>query len=125
MRVTKLLTLALVTGAASLNFGLAAPAQARPMDTGSLACITPTGHDAAADARGRGDGDTRAVSPRQQRAIEKRTKAILREKGITRRETRRTAATVPVYVHKMLSSTGAGDVTSAQINAQVAELNQD
>ena len=32
---------------------------------------------------------------------------------------------VPVYIHKMLSASGAGDVTSAQINAQIAELNQD
>lgn len=125
MRVTKCLVLALVAGAATLNFGLAAPAQARPMDTGSPACVTPTGHDAAANARGRGHGDTRTVTPRQQRAIEKRTRAILRDKGITRRETRRTSAVVPVYFHKMLSATGAGDVTSAQINAQIAELNQD
>ena len=32
---------------------------------------------------------------------------------------------MPVYFHKMLSETGAGDVTAAQINAQIAELNQD
>jgi len=117
---------ALAIGLAATSVSLAAPAHARPApEHAARACITPAGHDAAASARGRGAGDTREISAKEQRAIERHTQAILNRKGITPREAARTSASVPVYVHKMLSSSGAGDVTQAQITAQIAELNQD
>ncbi len=124
-RTLRLGTLAI--GLAATSLSLAGPAHARPASDQHVArtCITSTGHDAAATARGRGAGDTREISAKEQRAIEHRTRAILKQKGITPREASRTSATVPVYIHKMLSSSGAGDVTTAQINAQIAELNQD
>ena len=124
-RNLRLGTLAIGLAAATPHSGGACARASRPRSRGGRPCLTPTGHDAAADARGRGHGDTRAISAKQQRAIEKRTRAILRDKGITRGEVARTNAVVPVYIHKMLSASGAGDVTTAQINAQIAELNQD
>ncbi|KAA1420792.1 zinc metalloprotease [Nocardioides humilatus] len=114
----------LAIGLAATSLSLATPADARPAPEHRAAhsCITPKGHDAAAEARGRGAGDTRAISANEQRAIRKQTHRILERKGHV---VARTSATVPVYIHKMLSASGAGDVTQAQIDAQIAELNQD
>ena len=124
-RTLRIGTLAIGLAAASLSLATPADARPAPEHRAPHSCIKPTGHDAAAEARGRGTGDTRAVSLKEQRAIARHTKAVLQRKGITGRVAARTSATVPVYVHKMLSSTGAGDVTQAQITAQIAELNQD
>ena len=116
--------LAVAVSAASLT---AVPAEAmRPVETsGGTACIVPTSHDGADAARGGSGGVTREISAREQRAIDARTAAILKKKGVTPADAARTSAVVPVYIHKMLSASGAGDVTSQQIADQIAELNQD
>jgi hypothetical protein len=117
--------LAVSLSAASLSM-LAAPATSMPAaDMAVSTCITPTSHDAADAARGGSGGDTRDVTAQQARAIEARTARLLERKGISAGEAARTSAVVPVYIHKMLSSSGAGNVTDAQISAQIAELNQD
>jgi len=116
--------LAVAVSAASLT---AVPAQAmRPVETsGGAACIVPTSHDDADAARGGSGADHREISAKEQRAIDARTKAILKKKGITPAAAARTSAVVPVYIHKMLSASGAGDVTAQQVADQIAELNQD
>ncbi|KAA1420791.1 zinc metalloprotease [Nocardioides humilatus] len=117
---------ALAVGMAAASLMVVTPAHARPAPERAVhSCITSKGHDAAAEARGRGTGDTRAISAKEQRAIRQQTRAILDRKGISRRSAALTSAVVPVYIHKMLSKTGEGDVTQAQIDAQIAELNQD
>jgi hypothetical protein len=103
---------------------VAAPAQALP-ETINTTCITPKGADAADAARGGADGDTREVSAAEQRAIDARTRTILSKKGTTPSAAALASATVPVYIHKMLSASGAGNVTDQQISAQITELNQD
>ena len=104
---------------------LAPPAGARSLDGGGRAvCLTPATNGQGAEARG-GSGDTRSVSASEQRAIDARTQRILTAKGYDASAARTSSTVVPVYVHKMLSSTGAGDVTSRQITRQIAELNQD
>jgi hypothetical protein len=107
--------------------GLAAPAQASPVVEVDTACVTPETHSDEADAARGGDGkDHRDISASEQRAIEARTNAILAAKGKAPlgASTALVSAPVPVYVHVMLSATGAGDVTQAQIDAQIAELSQ-
>lgn len=101
---------------------MTAPATAMP-ERVSAPCINPAGHDAADAARGGKAGDTRGVSAMEQKAINARTRAIVQAKGT--RPSAAAAASVPVYVHVMLSASGAGDVTQTQINDQVTELNQD
>ena len=64
--------------------------------------------------------DHRAVSPTQQKAIEKRTKKLLGK----RKASSPRPVTVRVYVHVMESSTGAGNVSDSRIADQVAVLNQ-
>jgi len=104
---------------------LAGPAGARTLEGGGRAvCLTPTTDGTTASARG-GSGDTRPVSASEQRAIDARTQRILKAKGYDASAAPTSGTVVPVYVHKMLSSTGAGDVTSRQISRQIAELNQD
>ncbi len=104
----------------------AAPGSAMPapdaVRTATQTCLHPSGHDAADSARGGRGGDTRAVSLAEQRAIQARTDALLQGRE---RRAARASATIPVYVHVMLSASGAGDVTSSQITSQVSELNQD
>ena len=124
-RTLRIGALAISLSAASLSM-LAAPATSMPAPgMANSTCITPTSHDAADAARGGSGGDTRDISAKQARAIEARTKRILERKGITSADAARTSAVVPVYIHKMLSASGAGDVTDQQITAQLAELNQD
>ena len=96
-----------------------------PAERGASSCLTPDGGGTAAAARGGSGGDTRPVSAAEQRAIERHTRTLLRLQGVTAAKAASTVATVPVYIHKMLSTSGAGDVTDAQIKAQMAELNQD
>ncbi len=69
--------------------------------------------------------DHRDVSRREQRAIEKRTKAILERQGATTSATTLASASVPVYVHVMRDAAGNGNVTDQQIADQIAELNED
>lgn len=122
MRTTKLLTLAMVVGATSLNVALAAPAQARPApDLLDSACIE--GGAEGASARGGHGNDHREVSAKEQRAIARRTEARLRAKGVTSAELEATSVTVPVYVHVMAAEDGSGNVTNTQIRRQIAVLN--
>jgi hypothetical protein len=119
MRTTKLLALAMVAGATTLNVALAAPAQARPAAfDGATSCI-----EGDASARGGHGADHRDISAQEQRAISRQTKAQLRQKGVTKAELRATSVTVPVYVHVMAAADGTGDVTDAQIAAQIDVLN--
>jgi len=120
MRTTKLLALALVVGATSLNIALATPAQAvRPADADTSPCVQGAG-DAA---RGGRAIDHREVSAKEQRAIERRTGALLREKGVTRADLKAATASVPVYVHVMAAADGSGDVSDTQIAQQISVLN--
>jgi len=127
MRIKQTLRVAVLSAAVAAASLTAVPAQAmRPVETtGGTACIVPTSQDAADAARGGPGGDHREISAKQQRSIDARTKAILRRKGVTAADASRTSAVVPVYVHKMLSASGAGDVSAQQIADQIAELNQD
>jgi hypothetical protein len=121
MRTTKLLALALVVGASSLNVALAGPAQALPApDRGGSACVHG---DGGASARGGHGADHRAISAKEQRAIARRTQARLHAKGVTRAELRRTSVSVPVYVHVMAAEDGAGNVSNKVIARQIAVLN--
>jgi pregnancy-associated plasma protein-A len=124
-RVNRRRTTALLLTSSALLLGmLAAPAEARlpsdqPDDT---ACFTPEPGDAARG--GHGGLDHPEVSPAEQRAIESQTAAILKAK----RQSGATAlasVNVPVYVHVMRDTAGNGDVTNAQIRAQIRELNED
>ena len=110
---------------------------------GTLLAVAPTGPATAARpesagchvnesgtpafaARGGSGGDTRAVSAAEQRRIEADLRQRLARKGVSPAAAAgRIGATVPVYVHVMLSASGAGDVTQKQIDDQVAVLNRD
>ena len=78
------------------------------------------GEEAGAAARGGYGLDTRPVSAAEQRDIARRTDRIL-----DRRQGKASAAAVsiPVHVHVMAAKDGTGDVTDAQIAAQVEVLN--
>ena len=130
MRKTRTLRVASAYAVSALGLaalGLTAPAQAGPVVEASTTCITPETHSDEADAaRGGAGKDHRDISATEQRAIEARTNAILAAKGKAPlgTSTALVSATVPVYVHVMASASGAGDVTQAQIDAQIAELNE-
>jgi hypothetical protein len=110
-------------GAAVLaTAGPVAPASAMPAPEATTLCVDP--HDPTSAARGAGedhrDLDHRDVSATEQRAIERRTDAILdRQRGPAAE-----GATIPVYVHVMRDSIGNGDVTGRQIAEQIAALNR-
>jgi hypothetical protein len=108
---------------------------------GALLAVAPTGTASAARpesagcrvnesstpafaARGGAGGDTRDVSAAEQKRIQADVRQRLAAKGATPTGGR-IGATVPVYFHVMLSSSGAGDVTQTQIDQQVAVLNRD
>jgi hypothetical protein len=115
-------------GATALTLStLGAPAQAmRISDAGNAGtnCIVPTGHDSEDAARGGHGTDHRDVSLKQQRAIEARTKSILKAKGTSLSEAAAVSATVPVYVHVMAGKNGAGNVSDTRIAQQITVLNQ-
>jgi hypothetical protein len=123
---------AAVLGATALAAAMTAtPAQAMHTraDAANRQCFDPASVGAGARAGDAGRAlDHRDVSLRQQRAIERRTNRLLANKGYSTDATSSpTGGTVnvPVYVHVMLDKAGNGDVTPAQIDAQIAELNQD
>jgi hypothetical protein len=92
-----------------------------PLDQlGNPACFTP---EQGAAARGGFGADHRELSVKEQQAIDARTAQILKAKDHNAKQL--ASASVPVYVHVMLSTSGAGDVTDSQISQQIAELNQD
>ncbi len=128
------LRFAALTGAVVVALaGTISPASAMPAvspaaDRGPV-CFDP--HDHAAGARVAGGeqrkADHREVSPREQRAIEARTKKILKRKGGSSGGGSGSGtfagASIPVYVHVMRDSAGGGDVTDTQIAQQIQVLN--
>ena len=95
-----------------------------PADQLSNPCLTPAEGPAA---RGGHGADHRELSAAEQKAIDAKTAQILKAKaarGLAPKAGQLAAANVPVYIHVMRSSSGAGDVTSTQISQQIAELNQ-
>ena len=117
-------TLALV-GASVLALSIhSSPAQAmRTPDGAKVACFEPASMGARTAGADR-PADHRDVSPREQRAIEKRTKAILDRQGVTAAEAAATGGSVPVYVHVMADKYGNGNVTDTQIADQISVLNK-
>ncbi|MEJ7773719.1 MAG: zinc metalloprotease [Nocardioidaceae bacterium] len=117
-------TLAIV-GASVLALSIqSSPAQAmRTPDGAKVACFEPASMGARTAGADR-PADHRDVSPREQRAIEKRTKAILDRQGVTAGEAAATGGSVPVYVHVMAAKDGSGDVSNQQIADQIAVLNK-
>jgi hypothetical protein len=120
---TKTVTL---LGATVLAVGVSAgPAQAAysSSDGAGGSCFDPASVGAAGRTASVHGNDHRDVSVREQRAIDRRTKKILQQKGIS--PTRPPSGTsVPVYVHVMAASNGDGDVTNKQITQQIAVLNE-
>jgi hypothetical protein len=131
---------ALAAGVCSVALlGPIAPAEANVKAEGGAACFDPVAAGAAArGAQNARANDTRDITAAQQARIEARTRAILAAKarggakgkpgGGSGGGTDVAGASfgnIPVYVHQMLSSSGAGRVSQAQIDAQIAELNQD
>lgn len=114
-----------VAGLTVLLGGLATPAQAQfaASDAPSKRCFDP--HSAGARGTQVRGADHRDVSLREQRAIERRTRAILGRRSTTQATTTAAfaGANIPVYVHVMLDRAGRGDVTQQQINDQIAVLN--
>ncbi|GAA1533944.1 zinc metalloprotease [Kribbella lupini] len=114
----------LLAGAALVATPLGGQATAQiPADQLANPCFTPPG----AAAKGGHGADTREISAAEQKAIEVRTAGLLKAKaarGTGVPAGALAAANVPVYVHVMRSSTGAGDVTNAQISRQIAVLNK-
>jgi hypothetical protein len=130
--------------AAAVAFAIAgpvAPAQASLNGADNGSCFDPV----AAGARGGHslrEGDTRDISLAEQLRIERATAKILDAKLVSNLTGLLTGKgkpggggggtgtggplnNIPVYVHQMLSKSGAGAVTDAQVAAQITELNQD
>ncbi len=122
--------------------GPVAPAQASLHGADIATCFDPV----AAGARGGPSlraADTRDIGPAEQLRIEQMTAKILNGKlvdkltGLLAGGKRKPGGggggtgtggplnNIPVYVHQMLSKSGAGAVTDAQVTAQITELNQD
>jgi hypothetical protein len=123
-RVAALASTAVLGAGLSLG-ALTAPASAQQAPERSSSCFDP--HSVGAARGAERALDHRDLSARQVRAIEAKTKVILDRKtaaaGAAAVVTN-SKASIPVYVHKMLSSTGAGDVSDASITAQIDVLNQ-
>jgi hypothetical protein len=115
-----------IVGAGLSVAALTAPASALRLPEQSRSdCFHPA--SVGAGARGAERAlDHRDLSAKEVRGIEVRTKRILERKagaGATATATPNSKAAIPVYFHKMLSSSGAGDVSDAQITAQLGVLN--
>jgi hypothetical protein len=115
-------------GAAVLAVALPTlPAQAS-IDRGqpSQTCLEPGNGAGPAAARGVGrtyGPDHRDVTAKEQRRIDRRTAWILDRKGVSDAEAAAAGGTIPVYVHVMAGANGEGDVSDAQIDAQIDVLN--
>ncbi|HET7684578.1 MAG TPA: zinc metalloprotease [Marmoricola sp.] len=150
MRTNRLLLRAAATaGVVVLAVGVGAlPASARVASERTVSMPQPCFDPVAAGAAARGAANPRAADHRditaaEQARIEARTHAILAAKAAGRSNGKGKPGSggggggggtdpagaamdnIPVYVHQMLSSSGAGRVSSAQIDAQIAEMNQD
>jgi hypothetical protein len=113
-------------GATALAVGVSAgPAHAMrsASDIGGRSCFDPAAVGAGGRTASVRGTDHRDVSLREQRAIDRRTKQILQQKGISPKRPP-SGVTVPVYVHVMADSDGNGDVTNRQISRQIAVLNK-
>ena len=122
MRSLGLRLLALSTlSAATLSLTSVAASALTPSPERGPTCVEP---GASAAARGGREADHRAVSLAEQRQIAARTHQLL-----ARKDTPAPAAvaaagvSVPVYVHVMAASDGAGDVSDVQIAQQIQVLN--
>jgi len=119
---------AVAIGAAALIVTLpSSPAQAmRTNDGGARAqCFEPQDVGAGAkSADGVRAADHRDVTRKQQRAIERRTKAILSARAGSGQTAVTTGGSVPVYVHVMADKYGNGNVTDTQIADQISVLNK-
>ena len=125
-RATRVVALAssAVLGASLSIAALAAPAAAlQPPPRGS-ACFDPESAGAAARGAERPQ-DHRDISAREVRAIEIRTARILRNRDATTSAAEVSSkGSIPVYVHEMRAANGAGNVSPAQITAQIDVLNR-
>ncbi|WP_328996718.1 zinc metalloprotease [Kribbella sp. NBC_01245] len=127
--ITRPRALAVMVAGIALTFsplGGSASAQLPADGLDSLNCVTPDGVPESQAARGGNDADHREVSAAEMAKIDARTASIVKAKqarGLAPTNGRLAAATVPVYVHVMRSSSGAGDVTNTQISQQIAVLN--
>ena len=125
--ITRPRVLAVIAAGTALAFSpLGGQATAKlPVDQVKTPCVTPA---EGPSARGGFGADTRDLSVAEQKAIDAKTAQLVAAKqarGLAPKAGKLAGASVPVYIHVMLSSSGAGDVTSTQINQQIAELNQD
>ncbi|GAB2570118.1 zinc metalloprotease [Kribbella endophytica] len=115
----------LLAGTALAFSPLGGQAEAKlPADVSGNPCYSPA---EATSARGGQEADHRELSAAEQKSIEARTAELVaakRARGLAPAPGKLAAANVPVYIHVMRSSTGAGDVTASQITQQIAELNQ-
>ena len=85
-----------------------------PADQVGKPCLTPA---EGPSARGGFGADHRELSAAEQKAIDAKTAEILKAKaarGLAPKAGKLAAASVPVYIHVMRSSSGAGDVTATQ-----------
>jgi hypothetical protein len=101
---------------------LTAPASAQQAPERSASCFDP--HTVGA-ARGAARAlDHREISAHEVRAVEARTKRVLdRKAAAAAAAAPNSKASIPVYVHEMRAAGGAGDVSAAQIQAQINVLN--
>jgi hypothetical protein len=115
----------LLTGTALVFSPLGGQAEAKlPADQAGTPCYSPA---EATSARGGQEADHRELSAAEQKSIDARTAELLaakRARGLAPAPGKLAAASVPVYINVMRSSSGAGDVTASQITQQIAELNQ-
>ncbi|GAB3823824.1 zinc metalloprotease [Kribbella italica] len=115
----------LLVGTALAFSPLGGQAEAKlPADATGNPCYSPA---ESTSARGGQEADHRELSAAEQKAVEARTAELVaakRARGLAPAPGKLAAANVPVYIHVMRSSTGAGDVTASQITQQIAELNQ-
>ena len=100
--------------------GIGAPVQARVADADR--CIESHDSHTSSSARGGvGHGqDHRDVSPAEQKQITARAKELAQANS----SAAAAAPVVPVYVHVMAAADGTGNVTDAQIAAQIDVLNK-
>ena len=117
---------ATLAGALALAFAGSATPSYAALPTADRAGYCYETDGGGASARGGHGPDHRDISKAEQRAIEARTDRILARKGKPGGDGGDAAGPVeiPVYVHVMRDSAGNGDVSDAQINQQIAVLNE-
>lgn len=120
----------MLTGSAVPTLAGAAPAP----DAGTTDCAEPAGSAAKGGSSARPD-DHREITAAEQKAIRERTARILAARSANKGKppggggggdtgTGGPKGNIPVHVHVMTSTSGAGDVTDAQITRQIEVLNE-